>query len=87
MATIDYQTVNFHFRVDFNFEGEKQVLITNALGEVILKSTTNQAYEKFDLSGFKKGMYFILKANEYQQTIHIFFITKYIIALFFEFEG
>jgi hypothetical protein len=47
------------FQVEFNSEGEKNILVLNQLGALIQSTTTSELTERFDLSGFAKGVYYV----------------------------
>lgn len=47
------------FTVQFDFEGEKSVVIVNSVGQVILQSTGTQQEQSIDLNEFAKGVYFV----------------------------
>ncbi|MBL7910675.1 MAG: T9SS type A sorting domain-containing protein [Bacteroidia bacterium] len=44
---------------DFNFEGEKDVVITNSVGQVITTLKTKNTSEVIDLNKYAKGIYFV----------------------------
>jgi hypothetical protein len=45
--------------VAFDFDGSKEIQISNAMGALLSITTTQANSEVFDLSGFSKGIYFI----------------------------
>ncbi|MDP1799922.1 MAG: T9SS type A sorting domain-containing protein, partial [Bacteroidota bacterium] len=44
---------------DFNFEGEKEVVITNSVGQIITTLKTKNTSEVIDLNKYAKGIYFV----------------------------
>lgn len=49
---------------DFGFEGEKEIVITNAVGQVITRVKTKNNSEVIDLKQYAKGIYFVKIINE-----------------------
>ncbi len=47
------------FTTKFEFEGEKTIVIMNAMGQVIETATTDAMSRDFDLGGLSKGVYFV----------------------------
>lgn len=44
---------------DFNFEGEKEVVVTNSVGQIITTIKTKNTSEVIDLNKYAKGIYFV----------------------------
>jgi hypothetical protein len=44
---------------DFNFEGDKEVVITNSVGQIITTLKTKNTSEVIDLNKYAKGIYFV----------------------------
>jgi hypothetical protein len=45
--------------IKFEFEGEKEIYVTNSIGELIEKTSTTNGQQNIDLTGKAKGVYFI----------------------------
>lgn len=50
--------------LEFGFEGNKDIIITNSAGALIQKVSSNTAAEVINLSGYAKGIYFVKVQNE-----------------------
>ncbi len=50
---------------DFSFEGEKEIVVTNSIGQIIKTIKTKNNTEVIDLREYAKGIYFVkIKSNE-----------------------
>lgn len=47
------------FTTKFEFEGDKTIMITNSVGQLVEQVSTSNMSHDFDLSGLSKGVYFV----------------------------
>ena len=47
------------FTAKFEFDGEKTISVIDGLGKLIVKSTTQNTSETFNLTGYAKGIYIV----------------------------